>query len=273
MNSITGATVIGGRGYIGSYLTAALEADGVPCWVPDRDDPLLFARDLGHVFYCAGTRDTSSQRGAKMEQAHVALVSEILSKARFSSLLYVSSTRVYMRASSGREDALLAVDPGDPEQLFNITKIAGESVCLSVADSKVRVARVSNVYGPGAPRETFLPSILFDALRNDRIILRSAPETAKDYISIADCVESLVAIQRYGTERLYNVASGSSITHAEILEKISRRTGAEIEVLAGARRVDFPQIDVLRLRKLVPRRFSDLLEDLDVLIDSYRTVV
>ena len=268
VSNIASATIIGGRGFIGSHLVRALEQAGVRCWIPQRDDPGLFNRDLGDIYYCAGVNAASTRKTFETQRVHVAQAAEILNDATFDSFLYLSSTRVYLNADHGHEAGSLKVDPANADDLFNVTKLAGEAVCLADARPSVRVARVSNVYGRGARQETFLASIVRDAVCDHRILLRTALDTAKDYISIKDCVRALRAIADRGTERLYNVASGINVSHAEITAALEKRTGAVVEVKEGSVTQYYPRIDVTRLRHLVPVPAQSVLEALDDLVRS-----
>ncbi len=270
MSEIAQATVIGGRGFIASHLVAALEASGVRCWVPQPDDADLSRRELGAVFYCAGVNAGSTRPGFDSQRIHVGQVADILDRGRFDSLLYLSSTRIYLDANTGSEEATIRVRPLDADQLFNITKLAGESVCLRDSRSRVRVARVANVFGPGARAVNFLPSIISEAMETGRLVLRSALDSAKDYISIRDCIRALVAIAERGTERLYNVASGINVTHGQITTALSRATGATIEVAPHAPSIVFPRIEVARIRVLMPPLADSVLDSFTDLVRNFK---
>lgn len=265
------ATVVGGRGFIGSHLVKKLTAEGVECFIPRHDDPELFERDLGDVFYCAGAPALSPQKGLDTQRAHAGLIAEILQNSRFDRLVYLSSTRVYMDAPHGDEGERLLVNPSNPDHLFNVTKLAGESLCLFTESETIRVARVSNVFGYGSRVQTFLPSLILSALREKRVVLKTGLQSAKDYISVDDCVDALVAICERGAERLYNVASGVNISHAQIVERLQELTGASVEVAPGAPTVGYPQIDVGRIRALIPAPRENVLDAMENLVRAYES--
>ncbi len=93
-------TVLGATGYIGSRLVAHLQAQGHTVWAPARGDAEVFTRPLGHVMYCVGLTADFRTRPFDTVDAHVGLLAEVLRRAQFESLLYLSSTRVYMGAAS-----------------------------------------------------------------------------------------------------------------------------------------------------------------------------
>lgn len=241
-------TVLGATGVIGQHLTARLRAAGHTVDTPPRGDAGLCRRPLGHVIYAVGLTADFRQRPYDTVQAHVTLLSELLQRADFSSLLYLSSTRVYARAAIGREDADLTVQPQDPSDLYNLSKLMGESLCLNCGSPDVRVARLSNVVG-GADGDSanFVPSLVREA-RTGRIVLQTAPDSAKDYIHIEDVADLLPRIALHGRERLYNVASGVQTRHAQWVDQLAAQTGCQVEVAAGAPTVRFAEIDIARIR-------------------------
>jgi nucleoside-diphosphate-sugar epimerase len=241
-------TVLGASGVIGRHLVARLRAAGETVYTPGRGEPGLYQRALGHVIYAIGLTADFRQRPYDTVQAHVSLLAEVLQRADFSSLLYLSSTRVYARAAHGREDLPLPVQPQDPSDLYNLSKLMGESLCLSSGRAGVRVARLSNVVGgEDADSANFVPSLLREA-RSGRIRLQTAADSAKDYIHIDDVADLLPRIAVHGRERLYNVASGVQTTHAQWAQQLAALTGCAVEIAPGAPTAGFAPIDITRIR-------------------------
>ena len=139
-------TILGGRGFIGTRLATHLRSLGHEVWVPERDDPAMFSAPLGRVFYCIGLTADFRQRLLDTVDAHVCLLNRVLRSGNFDSLLYLSSTRVYAGAGSTHEGANLVVSPLLPGDLYNLSKLMGESVCLA-SGGPAKVVRLSNVYG------------------------------------------------------------------------------------------------------------------------------
>lgn len=245
---MTLCTVLGGTGYIGRHLVAYLRDQGHSVWVPERGDKSLHSRDLGHVFYCVGLTGNFRDRPFDTVDAHVWFLSDVLRHGSFSSLLYLSSTRVYAGAKFTHEDAPLTVHAQDPSCLYNLSKLAGESLCHSCGRPGVRVARLSNVVGPDMdPQSGNLVADLIRQAREGHIVLRTAAQSAKDYVHVRDVVDWLTRISLQGHFSTYNVASGWQTTHADWLEYLSKQFGASAEVATNAPLQSFPQIDVSRL--------------------------
>ncbi len=267
MNSLSKATLIGGKGFIGRHLHANLLNLGWDCYVPERDDPNLFLSDLGHVFYCAGLTADFRQRPYATVEAHVEVLAKILQHCSFTSLTYLSSTRVYAGANKTDENAELKVRPQVPGDLYNLSKLMGESLCLN-SGRAVRVVRLSNVYGPNMPEQNFLSEILSAAVKEKAVVFRSAPESQKDYISIEDVVHFLPMIACQGEIGIYNLAHGKNVTHLEI-STILQSFGVPCSFEANAQNIQFLEIDTRKLQHNFGLMRHDLTSDLPALFKKH----
>ena len=263
-------TVLGAGGFIGSQLLAALRADGHECFAPDRGDTRVFAANLGHAVYCIGLTADFRSRPFDTIRAHIGVLAEILERARFDSLLYLSSTRVYARAIDGEEDTLIPVNPSDASDYYNLTKLTAEALCFVSGRDSVRVARLSNVYGLDFGSENFLARVIRDAIGTGRVVLETALESAKDYVALEDVVDLLPRIATEGDARLYNVASGCNLTNRELAQALARTTGCRAEATPGAPIFRFPAISIERVRREFGFHPRSLVEDLGPLVARYR---
>ena len=253
-------SIFGARGFIGRHLCAHLERAGHAVERIGRNTLPAAGTSVGHAVYCIGlTADFRSQPTATA-RAHVGVLADVLDGYRFDSFLYLSSTRIYAGAPEGREDTPLSVRPQVPDQLYNLTKLAGEALCLAREDPMMRVARLSNVVGRDMEPANFLADVVAEALRDGQVLLRTAAQSAKDYIDIDDVCRALEAIALSGRERLYNVASGAQTTNRDVADLVARHCGARVSFAPDAPVVIFPAIDVSRLRGefgLSPRPFAE----------------
>jgi nucleoside-diphosphate-sugar epimerase len=261
------ATVFGPKGFVGSHLSAHLESEGWAVRRVARGDESWRGEALGHVFFCVGLTADFRERPLDAIDAHVGAAVTVLRHGRFESFLYLSTTRLYSGAAEAVETARITVDPSDPSDLYNLSKLAGEAACLALARPTVRIARLSNVFGPGMGRQNFLGSIVAAAVHG-RLSLGQAPESSKDYVAVEDVVAALARIAVAGEARLYNVASGADVTHGELLGELVRLTGCDAAVEAGAPTVRFPTIRTARLHELLDWRPVSVLERLPRLIAS-----
>lgn len=265
------ATIIGGQGFIGRHLCQTLSEQGWQCYLPQRQAPELTTRDLGHVFYCAGLTADFRQRPFATVEAHVQHLAFVLEHGRFDSLTYLSSTRVYAGASHTQENAVLSVCPDKPSDLYNLSKLMGESLCLNagvgLAKTKpvVNVVRLSNVFGHGMPASNFLAEVLFEARTTKTVRFRTSPDSEKDYISVSDVVRYLPQIALDGAGGIINVASGQNLSHRELANKLEQ-AGMTCFFEPDAPTVRFPIIDTQKLHTLYGNSQYDLLDVLPKLL-------
>lgn len=258
-------TILGASGFIGAHLRAHLEASGHECFAPARNDAAVFERELGQVIYCIGLTADFRRRPFDTVRAHVCFLAEVLEKADFASLLYLSSTRVYAGAASGDEDAPLAA--GD---LYNLSKLSGEALCFASGREHVRVARLSNVFGDDFSSDNFLPAIIRAAATEKRVVLGTSLDAAKDYVSIEDVVKILPRIAVEGKHPLYNVAGGRNVANRELLAKLAEIAGCGVDAPPGAASLAFPPIVIGRLEREFAYAPARVLDCLEGLVERYR---
>lgn len=240
-------TVIGASGFVGGHLVERLSRSGFATWSPGRGDEAIFSRHLGHVFYCAGLTADFRSRPFDTIRAHVTLLSEVLERSSFDSLTYLSSTRVYARCERAQEDSAIVVQPEDFSDLYNLSKLAGESLCHAAPRGRVRVVRLSNVIGWDPGSENLLCDLLRQADAGC-IRLGISAGSQKDYVAIEDVLEMLPRIALDGTFDCYNLAGGVQTSVEEVTALLARRTGCRVEYESGARQVGFPLIAIDRLQ-------------------------
>jgi len=263
-------TVLGASGFIGSHLSHHLLQQGHECFTPARDDASIYTQHLGHVIYCIGLTADFRTRPFDTVRAHVGLLTDVLEKTQFESFLYLSSTRVYGNSSSALEEAPILASPQTHSDLYNISKLMGESLTLCCGKPSTRVVRLSNVYGNDAESENFLTSIVRDAVLNKHIHLHSALESAKDYVDIENVVEILPKIAVSGKGNLYNVASGINVSNGRIIEKLLTITASTFEVSFDAKSLCFPVIDISKIKQEFSFAPNMLLDKLDMLVSTLK---
>lgn len=264
-------TVLGGNGFVGSHLTEYLRAANHEVHVPGRNtlpDPL---QPLGHVIYSIGLTGDFRNRPFEAIDAHVTTLALWLKNCLFDSMLYLSSTRVYgTQEVDTSETASITTHP-DVDGLYDLSKLLGESLCSTQNRDSIKVARLSNIYGPGMSEHTFLGSVIRSASSCQSFKIGEHPVSSKDYISIRDAVCCIEKIVLHGKHRLYNVASGENATHREIADALLSRLPVKIsfDTDTGLRR--FPLIDTARLQAEFPFTPIRLLDELPGLIEEKTT--
>jgi len=255
-------TIIGARGYVGRKLHQSLVEQGFQVYAPDKNDPALFERDLGQVFYCAGLTADYLQRPFDTVEAHVSLLARLLAKARFERLVYLSSTRLYdsQPGDLADEASPLLVSPSNPRHLYDLSKALGENLCLTIAGQRTAIARLACVYDESPDAEGFLSTTLARARQAKSFTLDSNSTAVRDYIHLDDVVASLQAILFQDGQGIFNVASGVNVSNAE-LAQIFAQSGWELSFQHKQPLTPPPtcSIDHLRALGLSPRPVGDVI--------------
>jgi len=241
-------TIFGGSGFIGAALAERLRVSGRSVATPARGEPP--PEPAGHVIYAVGLTGDFRDRPLDAVEAHVETLRALIGATRFESWLYLSSTRVYGGLGpeeTATEESPLTVRPG-ADALYDLSKLLGESICLSQASPRARAARLSNVVGPGQNPHSFLGSVLAETAAAGEAEIRESPDSSKDYIALDDVVRLLPEIAVRGRHRLYNVASGTPTRHAALAEAI-QAGGLRARFAAGGPVRRFPRIDITRIRE------------------------
>ena len=260
-------TVLGAKGFIGSHLTNHLKKNGHEVGTPHDLDLISKEADLGNVIYAIGLTGNFRLKPHETVQSHICLLSRLLQATNFSSWTYLSSTRIYGLYSSPEpvaEESPILVKP-DLEGLYDLTKLTGEALCLSLGRPKIRIARLSNVYGIGMNSSTFLGSIMNDLSNGQNVEIGEDPDSTKDYISVYDVCGLLEHIALEGKSRIYNLASGAQVTHGSIAATINSVSREKISFRSGAFKKRFPKIDIAKVIdefQFKPRRLEEDLTGL-----------
>lgn len=264
-------SVFGSNGFIGSNMVNFLKNQKIECNLLELNDEQIFERPLGHVIYCIGITADFRERPFDTVESHVCLLHKILKKCNFSSFLYLSSTRIYSNSSSTNEDAELSVNPNKFEELYNISKIMGESLCLISSKSNVRIARLSNVVGNYLSTNDFLSSLIDDAIVKKKILLHTTSESEKDYVYIDDVVKILQNISFQGKQKIYNIARGKNTKVKEITNELKKITGCKVIFAANAKKNSFPKINIKRIKDEFNFEPSDFLMKLDDFVSLHNS--
>ena len=253
-------TVFGGAGFIGSRIVSHLRALGQECIVPTREDDTVFGRPLGRVIYAIGVTADFRSRPFDTVEAHVCHLSRVLERADFESLTYLSSTRVYAGTKDTSEGAVLRVNPNDSSDLYNLSKLMGESLCLHAGRPSISITRLSNIVGPCADANTFIGQLLEEGRRNGRVVLGTSLVSRKDYLNIDDAADLITRVASSGEHGIYNVASGEGVTNRQIADALKQEFGYGVFVSPDAPTWEFAEVDISKSKSrfgFSPRRFAE----------------
>lgn len=262
-------TVLGSTGFVGAHIVKKLTEQGFPFYAPDREEDYSM-KDLGDVIYCIGLTADFRSRPFDTVEAHVCKLNSILKDGNFKSLTYLSSTRVYIRCVGEEvsEGAIINIDINDPDEIYTLTKLTGERICLS-SGRNVRIARLSNVVGNDRASENFITNIIKQIKSGKVVRFYTTTDSEKDYIPVDVAADLLIKISTIGTGSLYNVAAGENISNLKIIELLKDQFKFEHLIDENARRIKFPRINVNKLTEEFNYSPSMHLEKLSEIIKNY----
>lgn len=260
--------MLGSTGFIGTNLVNSLKEIGMDLFTPNIRNDDLTGKSLGNVIYALGVPNFKEDPFGTIN-AHVCILNKILQKTNFDSFLYISSGRIYRHASSTNEDANFFANPHNLDDLYNISKLMGESLCLSSKKSNVRIVRPSNVAGNNFSSNLFLPSILRDAVDTKKIIIHTSLNSEKDYVYIDDVVNSIIKISLKGNQNIYNIANGVNIKSKDIINKLIKITNCHIQEDHNAQEYSFPQISIERLKNEFQFKPISVLDKIEDMVNAY----
>ena len=143
--------------------------------------------------------------------------------------------------------------------------------------SKMRIARISNPYGPGQDYHKgvgFVDAAVKKALKGETLEIWGDGENVRDYIYIEDVCKMLEALVDYeGSEEVFNISSNEGVSQNKVVEILQRLDKNLDVVYKEARSVDVRKIvlDNSKIRSIYPgsiysfeegiRRYYQYLEE------------
>ena len=246
--SITKYTVFGSTGFLGNNFKNYLKKKKYQVFCPSKKD-YKFKKNLGHVFYCAGTSESITNPD-KALKANLIYLNNILLNNNFESFTYFSSIRVYSSNKSTHENSKILCDVSEKGIYFKNLKLAAESLCLQFNNPKIRIIRLSNLYGDYFNKQIYLmPTIIRNIKNKKKIILSISPFSKKNYLHVEDAIKVSIKISHKGKFRIYNVASKSMITINEIFKLLKKTKKFDMSILNYKKINHEPKININRIEK------------------------
>lgn len=236
--------ILGGGGFLGTNLTAALVAEGRRVINVSRSH--LYREDGGLVFYHAPSADRLADlvalSGCVFHMAHGSSPATALLAMESNLATSMQLTFALIRACSEHGVPLVYLSSGGaiygpdvpiptpetaptfPISPYGVEKLTAERY-LDVGALHLgldyRVLRISNPYGPwqlGLHGQGVIGTWMRRILNGETIEIWGDGSVARDYVYVDDVVQALLQTMRYcGSERLFNIGAGQGYSLNDLL--------------------------------------------------------
>jgi dTDP-glucose 4,6-dehydratase len=141
--------------------------------------------------------------------------------------------------------------PKVPQSPYAATKAAADQIALSYNKSfnlPVKVIRPFNTYGPRQSARAIIPSIVVQALTNDKIYLGSLSPT-RDFTYVEDIVNGFIkaAELKRCIGEVINLGSGFEISVGDLANKVLSLMEKNVKIISDQKRIRPLQSEVERL--------------------------
>ena len=220
-NKFNNFTIFGSRGFFGSNLVKYLKKNKNKVFTPNTKK-FIFKKNLGNVIYCIGTHQASKDPDKALD-GNLNILSKVLLNNKFQTFTYLSSIRVYSSNKKTNEEANIITDNKEKDIYFKTLKLAAENLCLQSNNPRIKIVRISNIFGPNFKNQKYLlPSLIRNTKSKKRILITINKNTKKNYLHIDDAIRVILQIIFKGKKRLYNVASDEMISINNIIKLIKK---------------------------------------------------
>lgn len=261
--------VLGGAGFIGSFLVESLLGDGHSVTVVDsfgycypdnlsaaegaevvREDcasPFWEIRgEYDAIYHLAGVVSARDFIERPLEAFWVSII-PLVKMLRYkegrpeAAMLFASSSEVYGEAKEipTPESYVGAIDPAGIRSGYDIGKLSGEMMIYAHARERgsrilpVNIVRIFNTFGPRMRANgRLVPTMVKDALEKGKIIVNLPGTQRRTLLYVDDCVRALRTVAETGIGGPVNIGGIETYTMWEVAEIVQRVVKEEAGIRA-----------------------------------------
>ena len=268
--------VTGGSGFIGSHVVDKLQEEGHepvvfdlrPSAHHDPDEVPTIVSDLfdgdslrdamggcGAVIHLAASADVGivAEQPEKAERVNTRGTLAVLEAARSTGIgrvIYGSTIWAYSDSGNGNGNGVIDEDTllGLPKHLYTASKVAGEMYCTSYAelyDVPCTILRFGIPYGPRARPSAVIPIFVRKALAGEALTIAGDGSQGRRFVYVEDLATGVVKALDHATDnRVYNLASDTTVTIRELAETVQELVGDVDIVYTPGRDGDFDGAEI-----------------------------
>lgn len=243
----TRIAITGSHGWIGGAFVRLIgdegsgEFDVVPIHHATTDDAAALAavESADIVIHAGGVASYDRVKVVEGMVAQGALLARGLARTN-NTVVFLSSIKVYGWART-TDQVCTEEDPVTPSEPFGSAKMVVEDT-MRLAALRSICLRISNVYASDCPAKYAFGTMLDTVRREGRMILDCTGESERDFVHLADVLGVLQRIVAWARQegrpaapshRIFNVASGQSVSMMSMARVFERELGATIETRNG----------------------------------------
>lgn len=157
-----------------------------------------------------------SQNQQQLNEANCKVTSLFCRKYKKAKIVFVSSVAVYGSHKGVISKKSSFNNPND----YGLSKIRGENIVTN--HPKYSIIRLTYLYGKGMINNSFLPTIINQALKRGLIILYRDGSRKQDYLHVGDAADLCIRAGEIGENDVYLGVTGHSLSNLEIAKAIQK---------------------------------------------------
>ena len=145
-------------------------------------------------------------------------------------------------------------------------------MCLQINNSKIRIVRISNIYGHNFKKQKYLlPTLIRNTRQKKKSLIKINKNTKKNYLHINDAINVIMKIILKGKKRIYNVASDKMISLDFIIKSIQKNYKSDIKFSKNGKNKSENKINISRIKNefnFIPKYKFD--EEITKIIKNFK---
>lgn len=257
--NLTGKRILvtGGNGYLGKHLVSALENEHADVFILDNQ-----LASSGNSFNCDITDRIAVAKAVQTIQPEIIYhLAASLNRERtfdrfdtitkinhdgtynlllalkgisYHNFIFTSTSEIY----GSNKPPFTEQQIPQPASPYSLTKLYAENLISNFSityQKQFTILRLFNFFGNNMPANFFIPQMV-EALKNEAQFKMTEGGQKRDFLFIDDVVQALIlsAIDENGTNEIFNVCSGDSVSLKELALEIHNELNSRCDIQFGA---------------------------------------
>jgi len=222
--------IVGANGFLGSRIASQSINKGWETWavyhrktnnIPEGcqaaklDEINSIKGRVERVFLSVGNHSLSSK---KLIEANCKITELFCQRYKKAKIIFVSSVAVYGSHTGIISKQSSFNNPND----YGLSKIRGEEIVAK--QPRYSIVRLTYLYGKGMNKNSFLPTIINQALTKKLITLYGDGTRKQDYLYVGDAADLCVRVGLAKENNIYLGVTGRSLSNLEVAKIIQKLT-------------------------------------------------